>query len=411
MRRLSDVLLVSVLPFLVPFGSWAQANSVPAAEPAMALASSGSPAGTISLGAWEWAGDLRYRLTKTREDIDDARPYHQLRARLGFKGKIQDNVGVQFRLASGTSAISQNQTLGDSKEPGMPRRSFGLDLAYADWNFGAPGRLWIGREPNPFFSPGQSQMLLDADLAFEGFSYKWEKKDERAAFFFNTGAFMISENYGAPPPPLQDIVDTGLVGAQLGVAGDLGIGTLTWHLGTLQYVNIQDKVVATVDKDAKTDPYSYPFDRFKGNTIYPDDPFAAPDVRKYYFQNQFVIYESGLEFKVPLAFTELGLFYYYSKNPAAPELNTAQEAGASLKWGRVALLVAQNKKESDSVVGAFTDSDFNGGGTDNRGEKIGFSYKLSGHSSFVLTSYRGERGIDSVQRIYEATQADFNLTF
>ena len=63
------------------------------------------------------------------------------------------------------------------------------------------------------------------------------------------------------------------------------------------------------------------------------------------------------------------------------------------------------------MIGAFSDSDFNGGGTDNRGFKLSFTYELSSHSNVVLTHYQAQRGINSTERDYKAQQLDFSLMF
>lgn len=357
-----------------------------------------------------WAGDLRYRLAQARENVDQARPYHQLRARLGLKERVQEDVTIQVRLMTGTMALSPNQTLGDSKDPGMPRRYVGLDLAFAEWNLREAGRVWIGRSSNPFFAPAQSQMIFDSDLAFEGFSYKWEMKGESKTFFANLGTFMISENYTAGSPG-QDAPDTGLVGLQGGVKSDVAGGTLTVHVGSQHFVNIQDRVITVTDKDAKIDTASAPFERFKGNIVSAEDPSAAPAARKYLFRDQFIIYESGIELKVAVASVDLSLFGYYAKNAGASEANQASEGGIILGTGRFILLVSHVEKDADAVVGAFTDSDYNGGGTDSRGEKIALNAKLGASSNLVVTGFAGKRGIGSTPRSYQATQVDFSVSF
>src|SRR5258708_1626416 len=79
----------------------------------------------------DWSGDIRYRLAKGHEDIDENRSYQQLRVRLGLRAEVNDDVHAVIRLATAnaqSSAINSNQTLGESTDPGMPRRGFGIDL-------------------------------------------------------------------------------------------------------------------------------------------------------------------------------------------------------------------------------------------------------------------------------------------
>lgn len=290
--------------------------------------------------------------------------------------------------------------MGDSKDPGMARRSFGLDLAYMDWRFAPSGRVWLGRSANPFWSPAKVQTLFDSDLAFEGFALKWEPRWSQSSAFLNAGAFMISENYASP----DDVVDTGLVGAELGYSHQTPIGQFTGRWGTFNYANIQDKLITTVEKDAKIDLYSNPYDRHRGNTVYLLDG-------KYYFQNKYVLQTLGIEWKLKLSPVELTAFFESVQNTDINSKNRASEQGLSLKWGRTTLSGATIVKQSDSMLAMFTDSDANGGGTDTKGLRLSFLYQLGKNSSFAYTDFQAKRGVDSRERNFRSTQIDFMVNF
>lgn len=366
---------------------------------------------TVDLAEWskkiEWTGDLRYRFAKAKESVDDERTYQQLRARLGARADVNESTQVVFRLATGSSAISTNQTLGDPKDPGMPRRSFGLDLGYVDWTFTKGGKVWAGRAANPFWSPGKVQTVFDGDLAFEGVVVKWEPKWSASSAFLNLGGFIISENFDSP----YDVVDTGLVAAEVGYSQKTPVGSFTGRVGAYHFLNIQDKQINTVEKDGKIDSYSYPFDRYRGNTVYPNDPLAAPDQRKYYFQNKYVLQALGFEWKHKIGPLEPSLFYEWVKNGEVRDQNTAVEWGAAVKWGRTSLAWAFVEKQTDSVVGAFTDSDANGGGADNKGTRLSIAYQLSDNSLVGFNQFRATRGVNSVERDYSGSQLDFVVSF
>ncbi len=355
-----------------------------------------------------WAGDMRYRFVQLRESVDEPRIYQQIRVRLGFKAEVQNDLTAVLRLATATSAISNNQTLGDSREPGMPRRSFGLDLAYGEWRFLESGRLSLGRITNPFFSPGRTQMVFDQDLVFEGAAVGWQPTWADSSAFLNAGGFIISENYSAP----NDVVDTGLVGIDLGYSfktSDFGRWTL--HAARFHYLNIAERPVVSIEKDARVDAYSYPFDRVRGNTVFPNDPLAAPADRRYFYRYNFVQSNFGIEWKQKFDAVDVTGYGDWISNEQAGALGQAYEVGVIVRHGRAQLLIAQSVKKSDSIVGAFTDSDFNGGGTDNRGYKINLSYQLSDSSSIGFSDYHATRGIDSVSRDYAAQHLDFSLQF
>jgi hypothetical protein len=345
-------------------------------------------------------------MATAQEDKDDERKYQQLRARLGLLATVDDELSAQVRLATGTSAISTNQTLGDPKEPGMARRNFGLDLAFMNWKFAEEQRLWAGRTANPFWSPGKSQLIFDADLSFEGLAYQFERKWTHSKIFLNLGSFVISENYDVTAG--QDISDTSLVGAEIGFSESTDWGKASFHVGSFEYLNIQNKSITSIDKTAtKIDEYSAPFSRYKGNIVYQPDATVA----QYFFQDEFQLLETGIEWEVTLEDLKVLLFYDQVTNLKVKTLNQGSEYGISIRSGRSQFSLAQIEKQAEAVFSAFTDSDANGGGTDNKGTRFSASYFLSPHSQVTYTQFLANRGIDSVERKFAASQLDFSLSF
>lgn len=353
---------------------------------------------------FEPIGDLRYRISNSKEDIDEARTIHQLRARLGIKAQVEESLALTFRLATATSAIGSNQTLGDSSAPGMPRRSFGLDLAYTDFKIGSDAKLWVGRTANPFWAPAKNQLIYDSDLAFEGLALKYEPKFESWTAFINLGGFMVNESYDKP----YDTADLGIAGAQAGVSA----AGFTFHVSQQAFVNIQDRPITGIEAGAKTDPFQgTSFNVYRGNTVYPNDPNLPAASRIYYMQNKFVVMNAGLEYKSKLAGIECTAFADAIRNTAADRLNNGSEIGLGFKYERLLLQMAQVTKQADSTVGAFTDSDTNGGGTDVSGTRVILSYQLSPKSQIGINSYQAQRGLDTVRRNFSLTQFDLAATF
>jgi hypothetical protein len=356
-----------------------------------------------------WSGDIRYRLAKSKEDIDDERTFQQLRVRLGLRADVNETTQAVIRLATATSAISANQTLGDSSEPGMARRPFGIDLAYIDFKYlENKGSFWIGRTANPFWAPAKVQTVFDSDLAFEGFAIKFEPKWERTAAFINLAGFIVSENYTAP----EDKTDTGLVGGDLGFILKDRDWSWTSHFGNYYYLGVKDHVIGRVEKDAKIDPYSNnPNERFRGNTVYVNDPLLPAADRKYFYQDEYILLELGSEWKHKFGDFEYTLYIDAVNNDAAPKEGHALEAGVNLKWRRLTVGFAHVKKEADSVLSSFADSDTNGGGTGNRGERALVNVALNKNTSFQVTHFRAKRGIDVVARKFEMTHVDLMVGF
>ena len=66
--------------------------------------------------------------------------------------------------------------------------------------------------------------------------------------------------------------------------------------------------------------------------------------------------------------------------------------------------------EANAVVGAFTDSDFAGGGTDGRGHRLTAKYALSKKVCFGLTYFIDDKGLEN-SKDYHRVQADFAVKF
>jgi hypothetical protein len=341
-------------------------------------------------------GDLRYRGVQQKEATDDSRLYQQLRARLGVRAKVQDDVDAVIRMATATSPVSNNQVLGESTAPGMARRSFGLDLAYGEWKFVDEAKLNLGRTPNPFYAPNRTQLVWDHDLTFEGMSLSYAPKWTDSSGWISFGSFIISENYSAP----RDSVDTGIVGIDLGYSFQAA-GQWTVHAARYNYFNVQDQLITRVESGATLDSRS---GTYKGNTVY-----TTAGANKFAYG--FIQTEVGIDWKMKQDANEYAAYFDLISNELATGSGDAWEAGVSGRFGRFGALVAYVMKKSNSMVSNFTDSDMNGGGTDNRGTKISLSYQLSDRTSVVLTDYRGTRGMDTVSRDFEMQHLDFALQF
>lgn len=356
-----------------------------------------------------WNGDVRFRLVQSKESIDDERNIQQLRVRLGLRADVNETTQAVIRLATATSAISANQTLGDSAEPGMARRPFGIDHAYIDFKFfNNQGAFWIGRTANPFFAPAKTQTLFDSDLAFEGLALRYERKSSSLSPFVNLGAFIISENYTQP----NDNVDTGMVGGDLGLA--LKGSDWNWisHFGNYYYLNVKNRAITRIEKDAKIDVYSNnPNERFRGNTVYVNDPLALLADRRYFYAYQYILLELGTELKKKAGNFEYTLYADAVRNDARRKNGNAYEAGASVKYKWLTVGYALIKKDADSMLSSFTDSDANGGGTGNDGSRALVGFSFGKNASLQITQFDAKRGIDVVKRNFKMTHVDIVVGF
>ena len=124
------------------------------------------------------------------EDAAD-RNRARFRARFGFDATVTDTVKATLRLASGDGdPRSTNQTLTNIASP----KQIWIDQVYTDWTFMNGGNFVLGKQPYPFFRPGQS-LFHDNDFNPEGAAVKLDR-----GMFFGSGYWWwLQENYNASP--------------------------------------------------------------------------------------------------------------------------------------------------------------------------------------------------------------------
>jgi hypothetical protein len=277
-----------------PTPSTAAANQL-AAEPPLSSQ-------TQSIPAKPWAGDIRLRFRDQKNGLSDPRIFEVLRARLGYHADIQDDMTAYLRLATATSAVSANQTLGDTQGStsgaGMQRRSFGLDLAYLEYRPMAGTQGWLGKTPNPFYSAAKNQLVFDADINFEGVSAKWARDVGDLNYFANIGSSIVSENFASP----TDSPDLGLLGAQVGVGYKL-FGSWTVAAGYYTWDNAQGRTANQIA--GGTAPAAN--GRYFGNT------FDASAV----LASQFNIIDAAIDWQKKFGDLTTEVFYDFGRNSDA----------------------------------------------------------------------------------------------
>ena len=354
------------------------------------------------------SGDLRYR----HEHIDaekvgsvrwkEGRDRDRIRARLMIEAIVNDEWGLGFRLASGQrdilvdssldadmfpDPISGNQTL----KQNFSSKDIWIDLAYFDWHPKAvPGlNVYGGKVKNPFYTVGKNELVWDHDLNPEGIAskYQWPigKND---TIHINGGGFWVDESSGG--------VDTSLWGVQ----GYLRhtIGNPDYILGGVSYWDYGN-IKGKVDN----------FGILAGNTADPTGTMWAGD-----YDLLEVFSEYGTKFwGLPVA-----VFGSWVRNFVAvgdqdtgwlvgAKLNKAKDPG-SWEFG-----YNYRDLEADAVVGAFTDSDFIGGGTNGRGHEFGLTYQVAKNVQAGLTYFHNEndRANSSRDLDYRRLHTDLKFKF
>ena len=334
------------------------------------------------------SGDLRYRYEMVDEEGANNRNRNRIRARLGITGKVTDDVEVGLRLATSEpfssdkgDPVSTNQTLDDA----FSKKAIWLDLAYFKWSPKDSGLNVIGgKMENPFYRVGGNQLIWDSDLTPEGIAIQYIRSlGENDELFANGGGFWVNEVSGG--------ADTELWGIQGGLKHKFADkSTLTGGASYYSYGNINGSgpLIGT---------------GFQGNS-------NAGSL----YTNDYDIAEVFGEYGFKLGQTPAAAFVSYVKNTSA---STTQDTGWLIggKLGKCKdpgsweFSYNYRNLEADAVLGAFSDSDFVGGGTNGKGHRFGYTYQLAKNLQGALTYFLDDKSNDS--HGYNRLQADLVFKF
>jgi len=339
--------------------------------------------GSTGLDLVELKGDLRYRYEIIDKESDKTRTRNRIRTRLGIKAKVNDNVSLNFQLASGSDdPVSANQTLTES----FSSKSIQIDLAHFDWKASNKIKILGGKMKLPFYKPGKTELIWDGDLNPEGLAAKYQYSFKVIDLFANTGYFWIEERKKDD----DSILIGGQAGLQMRAFKDK---YLLLGVGYYNYQNIRG-----------FKPFSDPEDSFDN---------SVDDSGNY-----------ALDYADQEIFVELG--GKILGKPAAifgnHVVNTASEVGND--WGYLlgvtlgkckaplsyALRYNYRHLEKDAVIGAFTDSDFGGGGTDAKGHEAGIDFQVAKHVKTGVSYFVNKKGVDN-SKDYKRLQVDVAFKF
>lgn len=328
--------------------------------------------------------DFRYRHDwidlETQDGFVERRDRSRLRARAELSAKITDRARIGFGVASGDEdPISTNQTLGQQAST----KDWRLDLAYFEWNLMDNLHWWGGKYKNPDHRVGDYGLLWDSDLRPEGMSLVYDSGTLFATFGFN---FIDSDTRG----PLGDRY--GYRNFQLGYRFSFGSES-ELMLGASYF-----------DFDTEGRPTLLPALAFN-NTVDANGRLAYDYDEKEFF----------VEYKTMLAGRRLSAFVDYVENIEIDEQNKGYAYG--FRYGGLAeagdweIGYTYQKLEADAVFGAFTDSDFAGGGTDNQGYSMTFAYALNPKINLQLTYFDTERALHRLDEELSFDRAFLDLIF
>ncbi len=332
------------------------------------------------------SGDFRYRYEQIDDDTKtDVRDRNRIRVRIGLGAEINEDLDFGLRVASGNDdPVSTNQDL----DGGFSSMELWIDRAYFDYHGFDNINIVAGKMPNPFVAVGKNQLIWDGDLNPEGGALLYNLEiNEKTSFFSNFGGMWVEEN--------DSDVDQGLFGVQAGFITAIGDGKLTAGISYFDYTNLEDGLTV------------YRKNNGAGNTT-----VANGANRSYVYDYNLVEAFAAYDFK--MGKMPVSVYGDIVNNVAS---GVTEDTGwlVGLSYGKVkdkgtwALSYNYRDLEADAVVGAFSDSDFIGGGTNGKGHSFGVEYALAKNFSTGVTYLMNEKG--NAETDYNRLQVDFQLKF
>jgi hypothetical protein len=328
-------------------------------------------------------GDIRVRhegfYHQPHEDGDlvTARNRERVRARIGAKAALSDELSGTIRLASGNpnDPISTNETLSNVFTP----KNINLDWAYITLTPGKtfgirPGLLALtgGKFPNPTFRV--SELLYDDDLNMEGFTETVALLDKPMGALEQFKVHAIQATFAE----VSNMEDGWLFGGQLNPS--MKFGTTQLELGVAHFGVLNDNRIATA---------------LNGNTSLANTNLlvgARPDIEG--FQSAFEISNAAAALTFPnvVGTQPVRVFADYIHNWKAENSEddgylAGVRLGQTKTQGDWSVAAWWERLEQEAAISAFTGSDFGLGGTNNEGAAVSVDYQLLNPLTLTARNY------------------------
>ena len=273
------------------------------------------------------------------------------------------------------------------------RKDAYIDLAYFDYHPELIDglRLVGGKMENPFYRV--SDLVFDNDLNPEGVALKY-KADSDTLVGWVLGTYLPVVERSADD-------DTTLMGAQIGGTLKNDEAKQSYTLGASYYTYDNIEGMSALGNDGTTG---------RGNSV---DKVTDEDgkVTSATYLGEYNIVEAfadaNIDVGIPLKF-----YGNYVMNNDAVDEDTGYLVGLTLGKakdpGSFDLDYNFRHLENDAVVGAFTDSDSFGGGTDGEGHRISFGYQITKGLKGAITYFLNEKAISKDAIDYDRLQIDLS---
>ncbi|WP_260928316.1 putative porin [Novosphingobium sp. 9] len=331
------------------------------------------------------------------------------RARLSFTARVDDHFTAVIRLAAGnlTEPTSTDQTYGDF----FNRDGVGIDRAYLQWKPTKDIVVTGGRMPNPFYT---TNLLWDGDVNPEGFAASFRRK-LNSGYVFATGAvFYLQENAGTTPDRFVYAGQVGVAGVPLSSSTHLRLAVTYYDWSHYRGVVGNSATASTV--------------LGVGNTLVDLDPLAnrvLPGVASSFriaevlgavsqrLGNRYAI-SGAFDYAVNLAYDRsaleaLPLLTQPNGNKAWMGAITIGDPNVS-EFGQWQVTGSYRRLETDSVIAAFTEGDYNPGGTNRTVLALEGLIGLD-HNAWLQLSYFRNRFLSGPYYEYDGIRTQLNVRF
>ena len=345
----------------------------------------------------QFKGDVRFREETVHNDgvpNNKDQDRQRIRARLGAYSEINPQVDTGIRIATGSNddARSTNQDLNNY----FDKKSIWLDQGYVDYHPDAIKNLHLvgGKMPQQWVSMGD--IIWDSDINPEGLAatYKYPLGGS-TELFGSAGHYTLKDNVDGEGVQFKH--DLRLYAGQLGARFAI-TDSMKMTLGGSIYSYDNDANSACPTTGTVTAPCAL---AVNGN---------SPNER-------FKLYEGFGQLDFSNLPVPLSLYGQYVNNKdASNDQDTGWLAGVKSKIYGFAVDYNYRDVQRNSVVGAFTDSDFANGFTGSRGSKLKVSYELDknfnlGATYFLATSDQTNANINKKDSDINTLQLDAEAKF
>jgi len=303
----------------------------------------------------EFLGDLRLRSqTIKRTTNEDIEHVFRFRARFGLNAKIDDDVKLEFMLASGSGdPVSTNQSLGGA----WVGKNVVIDIADAYCSYDYHSFVRAGKMKLPIYRTHKNQLIFDNDLRPEGAFVKHKLLENSDV---TLGAFVL-----ANLSETEDSKNIYFYTAQF----IQHIEDFRFTLGYHYYDSLKGVKPTILYNTGSTKSVS------KGNTLDANGTYAYDyHIAELALQYDFEHFSIGFDTAYNTATDKENFGYNFSL------LYGSLKHNGDFKLGYF-----YRDVQKDAVGGAFNDSDFMGGGTDGYGHQLMGGYQLAKNTQLGFT--------------------------